>query len=71
MNGAPAPIMVRMAHVRGARFCAGGMRTWLVHHHFDVYEFVTRGISAERFEATGDALALRVAAIARAEVSNG
>jgi hypothetical protein len=66
-----ADVMVRMAHVRGARFCAGGMRTWLLHHHFDVHEFVTRGIAAERLEATGDALALRVAAIARAEVEHG
>jgi hypothetical protein len=65
------PIMVRMVHVRSLRWCAGGARTWLVHHHFDVHEFVTVGISAERFEATGDAFALAVAHLARAEACDG
>jgi len=60
-------VMVQMRHLRAVEWCAAGARDWLVYHGFDPLEFVRHGISAERLEATGDALALTVVALARAE----
>jgi hypothetical protein len=47
------------------------MREWLRANGFDITEFVKHGIPVERWEATGDALALKVSAIARKEAENG
>ena len=60
-------IIVKVGHVRAAMFCTRGMREWLVQHGFDVTDFVKNGMPVEKWEATGDALALRVSAIARKE----
>lgn len=60
-------IIVRVKHVRAAMFCTRGMRDWLVLHGFDVTDFVKNGMPVEQMEATGDAMALRVAAVARKE----
>jgi hypothetical protein len=54
-----------MCHVRAAGFCAAGARTWLERHRIDLMRFIHQGVPASELEATGDALALRVAAIAR------
>jgi hypothetical protein len=70
-SSAPAaagePILVQMRHIRQAGFCSSGMRAWFARHELDVLDFLRHGIPVERFEATGDHLALTVAAIARAE----
>lgn len=66
-----ADIRVRVRHVRAAMFCTRGMREWLRANGFDITEFVKHGIPVERWEATGDALALKVSAIARKEAENG
>lgn len=63
-------ITVHVRHVRAAMFCTRGMREWLVHHGFDVTDFVKNGMPIEKWEATGDALALRVASIARKEAED-
>ncbi len=52
--------------IRAARLCFGGARPWFRRHGLDWQDFLANGITAERLEATGDALALRVIAIARA-----
>lgn len=48
-------------------FCTRGMRQWINDHGFDLTDFVKNGIAIESWEATGDALALKVSAIARKE----
>jgi hypothetical protein len=59
-------IRVKVEHVRAARLCTAGMRVWLAHHGFELTPAVIReGIAVEEIEATGDAFALYVAAIAR------
>lgn len=52
--------------LRAARICFGGARPWFRRHGLDWQEFVAEGIEAARLEATGDALAFRVTAEARA-----
>lgn len=64
-------ITIYMRHVRAASYCSRGMREWFALHGFDVSDFLKNGIAVEKFEATGDAMALRVADIARKEAENG
>lgn len=64
-------ITVHVRHVRAAYFCTRGMREWLALHGFDITDFVKNGMPIEKWEATGDALALRVAEIARKEAEDG
>lgn len=66
-------IMVTMAHARAASLdgvgvlCAPGIRRWCQRYDINIRDFVEQGLPIERVEAIGDAWALRVAAIARAE----
>ena len=60
-------ILVRVEHVRRARFCTAGLRVWLTRHDLDIMQMIRPGIPIEQLEATGDELALRVCAVARAE----
>lgn len=64
-------IRVHVRHVRAAMFCTRGMREWLQAHGFDITDFVKNGLPIEKWEATGDALALKVSAIARKEAEDG
>lgn len=64
-------VIVTMAHIRKAGLCSGGAREWFASHNLPWGEFLAHGMSAERLEATGDALAIKVTAIARAEVADG
>lgn len=64
-------VIVRMRHIRAADLCAGGARQWFAHHGFSWPDFLENGKSADELEATGDALALQVVAIARAEDADG
>lgn len=62
------PVNVTMRHVYAARGCAWGARRFLVRHGLDARAFfLAGGLPAEQIEATGDAMALAVARIARAE----
>lgn len=64
-------IRVHVRHVRGALLCTRGMRQWLQSNGFDITEFVKHGVPVEKLEATGDAFALKVCAIARKEAEDG
>lgn len=52
--------------IRTARICFQGARPWFARHGFSWRDFLANGIEAERLETTGDALAYRVTAQARA-----
>jgi hypothetical protein len=54
-----------MADIHAAKFCSSGARVWLQAQGIDILDFIRNGVPVERFEETGDELALRVAAIAR------
>lgn len=54
-----------MTDIHAAKFCSSGARVWLKAQGIDVLDFIRNGVPVERFEETGDELALRVAAIAR------
>lgn len=56
--------IVRMAHIRQARYCASGARQFFARHGLDWAAFLRDGIAADRLRATGDAMALRVVEIA-------
>lgn len=60
----PKPI-VRVQDIRAARICFQGERPWFRRRGFSWQSFLTDGIEAEVLEATGDALAFRVTAVAR------
>lgn len=60
-------VLVRMKHIRAAKICRKGARTWFDHHGISWSELLERGIPVEVLEATGDKPALDVAAIARGE----
>lgn len=64
-------IMVKIQHLRAADFCRRGARAWFQHYDLPWGEFLENGLPVEQIEATGDALALRVAQIAREEAADG
>lgn len=63
--------LVTVRHLRAANLCAGGARLWSQRQGLDWNAFVSPGLPASRLEATGDAFALRVASLAREEMSRG
>lgn len=67
-----AEVLVTAAHLHSVPnfngqpgFCARGARLWADAHGMDWSRFVQHGVPAEQLEATGDAMALRLAAHAR------
>ena len=62
--------IVTIEHVRKAGVCTRGARAWAARHGFDYRRFLLHGYPADEIEAIGDALALKVVAIARAAASN-
>ena len=69
-----ADVIVRPAHIHtmpswNSRpgMCMRGARAWAKRHGIDWGAFVKNGIPASSLEATGDALALRLVAHARAQ----
>jgi hypothetical protein len=63
--------LVQMRHFRQAQHCAAGIKAMCEKYHADYRELVLRGLPASRLEATGDALAINVARIAREEAHRG
>lgn len=63
--------IVRVEHIRKAKLCARGVRAWAKRHGLDYMTFLNQGYPASVIEAKGDALGIRVAAIARAEAADG
>ena len=58
-------VIVTMRHIRQARMCSRGTRAFFARHGLDWSQFLSEGLPAEKFEATGDAMALRVVEVAR------
>lgn len=67
----PSGIIVTMAHVRAAGFCARGARLLAARHGADWTLFLRDGAAVEVVEDLNDAFAQRVAQIARAEAAHG
>ena len=55
---------VTIQDLRASRLCFQGARPWFARHGLDWQVFLREGFEAEVLAATGDALALRVIAIA-------
>lgn len=65
-----------MRHVRQMGFCSRKIRDWFQVQNLDYTKFLQEGIDVEIVEATGDAVAIMIAKLARdeaaeAEVANG
>lgn len=60
-----APILVTMQHVRKAKMCSRGARAFFERHNLDWQKFLDEGLPVEQIEATGDAMALQVAEVAK------
>lgn len=58
-------VIVTMKHIRKAKLCSSGARNWFALRGWDWQAFLKDGVPVERFEETGDALALRLAEVAR------
>lgn len=58
-------VLVKMEHIRAARMCSRGARTFFERHGLDWQKFLKDGLPAEALEATGDAMALQVVEVAR------
>jgi hypothetical protein len=62
--------IVTLAHARTLGYCASGMRAFSVAQALDWQQFRTEGLPASVFEGTGDAMAIRVAALAREQAGS-
>lgn len=60
-----ATILVTMQHVRKAKMCSRGARAFFERHNLDWQKFLDEGLPVEQIEATGDAMALQVAEVAK------
>jgi hypothetical protein len=58
---------VFMRHIRQAKLCSGGTRTWWKDNGLDWNDFLKNGIPGEVLLATGDPLAERPVQAARVE----
>jgi hypothetical protein len=59
--------LVQVRHLRAAGYCTAGIRVFCDRHGLDFRRVMTHGIPVLEAEATGDALAVEVAARARRE----
>lgn len=66
MTEATSGVLVFTRHIRTAGYCTRGMYSWFPLHGIEMRRLY-RGIPVEEFEATGCALGLTVARIAREE----
>lgn len=64
-------VLVTIAHVRAAGMCVHGARAFFARHGLDFRAFLRDGIPAQVLLATGDAMAARAVAQARAEQEGG
>lgn len=58
---------VYVRHIRRACMCSKGARAFFLRRGWDWSLFLREGLPVEVFEATGDAMCLRVAEVARGE----
>lgn len=61
-----AELRATITHLREVNYCARGARAWFARHNLDWSAFLRQGIPVAHLEATGDALALRLAEHVRA-----
>ena len=61
--------LVRLEHCRRLGYCARGMREFLRRHGLDWEQFRREGLPAAQIEATGDAMAIAAARLAREETT--
>ena len=57
-------LIVTVEDLRASKLCFQGARPWFRRHGLDWQAFLAEGLSADVLAATGDALALRVIAVA-------
>jgi hypothetical protein len=70
----PVDPLVRVEHcigVDGRRYCAPGLRAFFTRHGLDLRTFIRGGLPASVIEGTGDAMAIRAAAVAREDAMRG
>ena len=58
-------LIVTTTHMHEIGYCARGGRRWAERYGLDWSEFVKNGLPVEAFEATGDAMGLRIAQYVR------
>lgn len=58
-------LVIRMEHVRAAKMCSRGARSFFEAHNLDWDTFLREGLPAEAIVATGDVMALKVVEVAR------
>lgn len=58
-------LIVRLEDIRALKFCSRGTRDFFQRNGMDWATFIKEGLPAEQFEATGDAMALKVVEVAR------
>ena len=64
------PLIIRVGDIRASGICLQGARGWFRRQGLDWQMFLAQGLAAEVLAATGDALALRVIATARARAGH-
>lgn len=60
-------LIIRMRHVRKAKLCSRGARSFFELNDLDFYDFLKNGISSDKLIATGDSMALSVVKVAEKE----
>lgn len=60
-----------MKHLRAANFCNREPRLFFKQQGWSWQQFLDEGLPVEQVEASGDPMALRVAAIARQDAARG
>jgi len=58
-------ILVTMRHIRQAKMCSGGGRSFFDAHGLDWSDFLTNGVAVEVIEGLNDFMATQVAIYAR------
>lgn len=62
-------IIVTMEHVHAAGMCSRGARQWFAYLGLNYADFLANGMPISRVEEIGDALGMKVAAVARAHAA--
>lgn len=57
-------MIITMRHIRAAKMCAPGVKTFFERHNLDLRKFRKEGLPEEVIAKTGDAMALRVIKVA-------
>ena len=58
-------MIITMRHIRKAKMCSRGTRSFFERHGLDWDDFLKNGIDSEKLRLTGDSMALQVVEVAR------